>query len=81
MNYFKQSIEILENSHHSITGGQRSLNELQLLDKFFAKDQIIPSDFNEETEEFYFSLLKSKNIGKPITNLSEYLLEKEGSKG
>ena len=52
-----------------------------MLDKFFAKDQIIPSDYNEETEEFYFSLLKSKNIGKPITNLSEYLLEKEGSKG
>ena len=52
-----------------------------MLDKFFSKDQIIPSDFNDETEEFYFTLLKSKQIGKAITNLSEYLLEKEGSQG
>ena len=35
---------------------------------------LVPKDF-EEIEEEYFSLLKSKGLGKAITNLSEYILE------
>lgn len=41
----------------------------------------MPVDFNTETEEDYFNLLKSKQIGKALTNISEYLLETEGMQG
>ena len=52
-----------------------------MLDKLFSKDAVIPNDFSADTEEQYFSLLKSPEIGKTLTNLSEYLLETEGLKG
>jgi len=56
-------------------------SELQKLDQLFSKESIIPNDFTQETEEEYFTLLKSLDIGKALTNLSEYLLETEGLKG
>ena len=42
---------------------------------------MIPKDFNSQTEEEYFELLKSPEIGKALTNLSEFLLETEGMTG
>jgi hypothetical protein len=51
------------------------------LQDLFSIDQIIPKDFSGENEEEYFGLLKSKEIGKALTNLSEFLLETEGSSG
>ena len=42
---------------------------------------MIPKDFNSTTEEEYFDLLKSQEVGKALTNLSEFLLETEGMTG
>ena len=44
----------------------------------FSKEDIIPKDFSPENEEEYFKLLKGQELGKAITNLSEYLLETDG---
>ena len=54
-----------------------------MLENLFTKDpaQIIPKDFNSETEEEYFELLKSPEVGKALSNLSEFLLETEGLQG
>jgi len=54
-----------------------------MLENLFTKDpeQVIPKDFNTTTEEEYFELLKSQEIGKALTNLSEFLLETEGMSG
>jgi hypothetical protein len=52
-----------------------------MLENMFAKDSIIPKDFSNDTEEKYFQLLKAKDLGKVLTNISEYLLETEGVKG
>jgi hypothetical protein len=54
-----------------------------MLENLFTKDpeQVIPKDFNSTTEEEYFELLKSQDIGKALTNLSEFLLETEGMSG
>lgn len=54
-----------------------------MLENMFTKDplQVIPKDFNSQTEEEYFELLKSPEIGKALTNLSEFLLETEGMTG
>ena len=54
-----------------------------MLENLFTKDpeQVIPKDFNSTTEEEYFELLKSQEIGKALTNLSEFLLETEGMSG
>lgn len=52
-----------------------------MLDQLFSKDSVIPKDFNNENENQYFSLLKGSNLGKALSNLSEYLLETEGLKG
>jgi hypothetical protein len=54
-----------------------------MLENLFTKDpaQVIPKDFHTETEEEYFDLLKSPEIGKALSNLSEFLLETEGMQG
>jgi len=54
-----------------------------MIENLFTKDpaNIIPKDFNTETEEDYFDLLKSPELGKAISNLSEFLLEIEGLQG
>ncbi len=54
-----------------------------MLENLFTKDpeQVIPKDFNSTTEEEYFELLKSQEIGKALINLSEFLLETEGMSG
>jgi hypothetical protein len=52
-----------------------------MLDNLFSKEHVIPKDFTPENEEEYFTLLKSKDIGRALTNLAEYLLETEGLKG
>jgi hypothetical protein len=54
-----------------------------MLENLFTKDpaQIMPKDFNTETEEEYFDLLKSDEIGKALSNLSEFLLETEWMHG
>ena len=54
-----------------------------MIENLFTKDpeQVIPKDFNSTTEEEYFELLKSQEIGKALTNLSEFLLETEGMSG
>jgi hypothetical protein len=52
-----------------------------MLDSLFDRSEPIPKDFSNENEEQYFHLLKSLNIGKAITNMSEYLLEMEGIQG
>lgn len=54
---------------------------MSYLENLVAHDQMMPSDFNTQTEEKYFSLLQSKNLGKVLTNISEYLLELEGMDG
>ena len=41
----------------------------------------MPKDFNTETEAEYFDLLKSDEVGKALSNLSEFLLETEGMHG
>jgi hypothetical protein len=46
-----------------------------MLENLLSRDSVIPKDFSPENEEQYFTLLKGKDIGKSITNLSEYLLE------
>ena len=79
--YFKEAIEKLDKLHvdkHSI---KRSLNELQMAENIYSKDQVIPNDFSPETEEAYFSLLKSPELGKTLSNISEFMLETEGVKG
>ena len=45
-----------------------------MLDKLTDPNMLVPDDF-EESQDEYFSLLKSKNLGKAVTNLSEYILE------
>jgi hypothetical protein len=54
-----------------------------MIENLFTKDpaNIIPKDFNTETEEDYFDLLKSPELGKAISNISEFLLETEGLQG
>jgi len=54
-----------------------------MLENLFTKDpeHIIPKDFNNQTEEEYFELLKSPELGKGLTNISEFLLETEGVTG
>lgn len=52
-----------------------------MLENLWSKTDIIPKDFKEDTEEEYFSLLKSQDLGKLLTNMSEYLLETEMSTG
>lgn len=54
-----------------------------MLENLFTKDpeHVIPKDFNSTTEEEYFELLKGEEIGKALTNLSEFLLETEGMTG
>lgn len=52
-----------------------------MLDKLFDTQNVIPDDFNSENEGDYFGLLHSKEIGKVITNISEFLLETEGIQG
>ncbi len=52
-----------------------------MMEKLFSKEHVIPTDFSQENEELYFSLLKAQNLGKGISNLSEYLLETEGMAG
>ena len=54
-----------------------------MLQNLFSKDpaQVIPKDFSAETEEDYFDLLKSPEIGKALSNISEFLLETEGLQG
>ena len=52
-----------------------------MLENLFSRDDIIPKDFSPENEEEYFKLLQAKEIGKVITNISEYLLETEGMQG
>ena len=54
-----------------------------MMENLFTKDpeHVIPKDFNSTTEEEYFDLLKSQEVGKALTNLSEFLLETEGMTG
>ena len=52
-----------------------------MLENLFSKDHVIPKDYQHENEELYFNLLKGKNEGIALSNLSEYLLETEGFKG
>lgn len=52
-----------------------------MMENLISKDHIIPKDFGSENEELYFDLLKSKDLGKVLSNISEYLLETEGYKG
>ena len=59
INYFKDSIEKLEKIHNEKHGVKRSGSELQKLDQLFSKESVIPNDFTQETEEEYFTLLKS----------------------
>ena len=37
--------------------------------------------FSEQAEEDYFGLFESPNVGKTLTNLSEYFLLTQGMKG
>ncbi len=52
-----------------------------MAENIYSKDQVIPNDFSPETEEAYFSLLKSPELGKALSNISEFMLETEGVKG
>lgn len=52
-----------------------------MLEEIFSKDDVIPKNFNHTNEESYFTLLKSPDQGKVLSNISEYLLETEGVKG
>ncbi len=54
-----------------------------MLENLFTKDPqyIIPKDFCNDTEEEYFDLLKSPEVGKALSNISEFLLETEGLTG
>ena len=83
INYFKETIEKLEKIHNDKHEVKRSVSQLQMLENLFTKDpsQVIPKDFHTETEEEYFDLLKSPDIGKALSNLSEFLLETEGMQG
>ena len=53
------------------------------MENLFNKDpeHVIPKDFNSSSEEEYFELLKSQEVGKGLTNLSEFLLETDGMTG
>ena len=83
INYFKETIEKLEKIHTDKHEVKRSVTQLQMLENMFTKDPayVIPKDFNNDTEEEYFELLKSPDIGKALSNLSEFLLETEGLQG
>eukprot|EP00347_Sterkiella_histriomuscorum_P014449 403360823 len=78
---FKDCIEILEDLHHDKNSLKRSVDELQLLQSLVSKDHTIPKDYSFDNEELYFTLLKSKEEGKALSNISEYLLETESFKG
>lgn len=54
-----------------------------MLENLFTNDPayVIPKDFTNETEEDYFDLLKSPELGKAMSNISEFLLETEGMQG
>ena len=52
-----------------------------MLESLVTRDSVIPKDFCVENENEYFSLLRSKNCGKALTNMAEYLLETEGNQG
>jgi hypothetical protein len=80
-NYFKEAIEKLDSLHVDRHDIKRTLTELQLCESLFSKESVIPKDFGPETEEMYFTLIKSPEVGRALTNLAEFLLETEGLKG
>ena len=43
---FKDSIETFEDNEQSLTGEVKSVQELQLIQKLYGKDSIIPDDFS-----------------------------------
>ncbi len=51
---------------------------MQAFESLLSRDSVIPKDYSADNEELYFRLLQSKNIGKVLTNIAEYLLESEG---
>ncbi|CDW84277.1 UNKNOWN [Stylonychia lemnae] len=81
LTYFKDAIEKLETLHYDKLGLKRTLDEYQLMENLIDKDHAVPKDLSSDNQELYFSLLKSKDVGKVISNISEYLLDQEGSKG
>ncbi len=83
INYFKETIEKLEKVHTDKHEIKRNVSQLQMLENLFSKDpqHVVPKDFGPETEEDYFHLLNSPEIGKALTNISEFLLETEGLQG
>jgi len=71
----------LKKFHNDKQNLKRSADQLMQLENLYSHQNIIPEDFSAETEEEYFSLLKSNEVGKAITNVAEYLLETEGILG
>ena len=45
------------------------------------RSTIMPDDFSSKTEADYFSTLQSNEVGRVLTNLSEFLLETKGMQG
>jgi hypothetical protein len=83
INYFKETLEKLEKLHTDKHDIKRPVSQLQMLENLFTKDpeHVIPKDFTSETEEEYFELLKSPDLGRALSNISEFLLETEGRLG
>ena len=78
---FKDCLEKLEDHHYEQGSSKRDFGTIQALSKLTNKENLIPDDYSFDTEETYFNLLKSKEAGKVVTNIAEYLLETEGVKG
>lgn len=46
-----------------------------MLENLVDSQKLIPKDLSMENEDAYFKLFKSKDLGKLISNIGEYLLE------
>lgn len=51
ISYFKDAIEKLEKVHGDKHDVKRSLPELQMLENIYSKEDVIPKDFNPDSEE------------------------------
>ena len=76
MDYFRQSMELLEKN------GNEDLN-LTRFEELLRLDLEVDGveNLTEEEEADFFALLQSENVGKCVTNMAEYLLMTQAMKG
>lgn len=75
MSFLKQSIDLLETKQAQVLN-QSDLTSLLELD---LDDENV--HISQELQEHLYTILSSPNLGKAITNLSEYLLMTQAMKG